>query len=307
MLNSDPRKTTYYIRKDGKVIFVRPSPILANNALTLNGRLMQCHGLLTYFAGTTGLDALKSKQYPEGHVVPNVITLERWEGQEPVTIDPYFPKKILNWKLTGKVIIEGIELRYAEHSSRDGENECYGIVHLKYDSITELDIDGPVVNIPEHENHPSLALEKYIVARKYKPQKELELARAFFDKMVDNDLINIYSIIFGEQVRMMLDPFPLDMVSSRSYSMTKVKLSSLKPTGTRWVECSRSIGPIIVDINPAPEEYPEWGEITVIEGKHRYLDAIERGEDTIWAWVGDLAKKKMSVVGTFDDGWFIFG
>lgn len=123
----------------------------------------------------------------------------------------------------------------------------------------------------------------------YQPKQELEQARAFIEKLWLNRFISFAQSIDEHQARSLLDPFPIDMVTSRMFFLREVKVSKLKPTGDRWVECSRSIGPILVDVNPVPDDYPEWGQCTVIEGKHRYLDAIQRGEDTILAWIGERA------------------
>ena len=40
------------------------------------------------------------------------------------------------------------------------------------------------------------------------------------------------------------------------------------------------------------------GPAIIIEGKHRWLDARERGEDRILAWVGDKALPFVSMVQT---------
>ena len=130
--------------------------------------------------------------------------------------------------------------------------------------------------------------------KNYKPLQELEKTRRFFNKMVNNGFVSLAETIDEHQVRCMLDPVEIDVVTSADFRLKEIDIAAVKPTGYRWVECSRSLGPIIVDVNPLGIE--EWGLLTVIEGKHRWLDAQERGEKTIWAWVGDEALKLMKEV-----------
>ena len=115
---------------------------------------------------------------------------------------------------------------------------------------------------------------------------EVEKINNFFDKMLKNKFMVLPSIVTKSQVESMLDPFPYSMAVSDAYHLQTIWIDDVEPTGMRFVKRSCSLGPIIVDYN---ESMPEFGEVLVIEGKHRWLDARKRGEKTIKAWVGDKA------------------
>ncbi len=125
----------------------------------------------------------------------------------------------------------------------------------------------------------------------YEPSPWLEAQAGYFDKAVKAEIIRIEPVIGDDQVQAMLDPVPVDVVASKHFHLKWIKISSVQPTGGRYLPCSRSLGPIIVDYNtlPGPLAKNVIGPAIIIEGKHRWLDARERGEDRILAWVGDKA------------------
>lgn len=121
----------------------------------------------------------------------------------------------------------------------------------------------------------------------------------FFGKMRDNfkqleanGFIKFADFITAEQVRMMLDPCWMDVVSSETYDLKEIPLESVKPMGVRFVPCSQSLGPIIVDLKPKELIWADsLPPVVVIEGKHRWMDAQERGDEKIMAYVGNEAMK----------------
>lgn len=125
----------------------------------------------------------------------------------------------------------------------------------------------------------------------YRPVPELEMVRDSVRKFADAGLIQYPSVIYRSQVLKVIDAVPYDVVSSERFVLREVPLDWAKPTGSRFVPCSRSVGPIIIDatadLHPM---FQRLGPVCVIEGKHRLLDAIERGRTTIQAWVGDKAE-----------------
>jgi len=121
----------------------------------------------------------------------------------------------------------------------------------------------------------------------------------FFGKMRDNfkqleanGFVKFADYVMAEQVRLMLDPCWMDVVSSESYDLKEIPLTSVKPMGERYMPCSQSLGPIIVDLKPKAIDWNnDLPPVVVIEGKHRWLDAQERGDKKIMAYVGNKAMK----------------
>jgi pantetheine-phosphate adenylyltransferase len=122
--------------------------------------------------------------------------------------------------------------------------------------------------------------------------------RGFFDKLVREGFVKYPEKVTAAQVRKMLDPFPFDVVSSETFLLREIPIESVRPTGNRYLPCSESLGPIIVDVNPDLMDaytFESLGPVIVIEGKHRWLDAKERGEESILAWVGEKALKELKL------------
>lgn len=113
-----------------------------------------------------------------------------------------------------------------------------------------------------------------------------------FKQLVDNGFVKFSDYVTAEQVRLMLDPCWMDVVSSESYDLKEIPLQSVKPMGGRYAWVSQSLGPIIVDLKP---KNLVWNDdlppVVVIEGKHRWLDAEEHGDKKIMAYVGNKAMK----------------
>lgn len=127
---------------------------------------------------------------------------------------------------------------------------------------------------------------------RWKKSSELESMRTFFKKMAQENFIRFAGTVTADEVRKMLDPFPYDVVVSQRFHLRQIPIRSVKPTGTRYLAESRSLGPIIVDANEVLIDTPygkDLGPAIVIEGKHRWLDAVDRGDPSIWAWVGEKA------------------
>jgi pantetheine-phosphate adenylyltransferase len=94
------------------------------------------------------------------------------------------------------------------------------------------------------------------------------------------------------QVRGMLDHCPMDLVVSKKFRLMEVETAKLRPTGRQYLPCSQSLGPIIVDANEVLSKHPVYtvpGPVIIIDGKHRWIEAMERGDEKILAWVGDKA------------------
>jgi pantetheine-phosphate adenylyltransferase len=117
--------------------------------------------------------------------------------------------------------------------------------------------------------------------------------REFFEKIHGNGFIQFAKTVTNSQVRRMLDDFAVNVIASKTFHLTNVPIDCLTPTGDRYLPYSRSLGPIIVDRKT--EELADYdykgrlGEFVIIEGKHRWLDAKDRGAESIWAWVGEEA------------------
>ena len=121
---------------------------------------------------------------------------------------------------------------------------------------------------------------------------KLDAMRTFFEKMAHENFIRFAGTVTAEQVRNMLDPFPYNVVVSEKYHLRPISIHSVQPTGDRYLSASQSLGPIIVDANEVLINTPygkDLGPAIIIEGKHRWLDAKDRGESKIWAWVGEKA------------------
>lgn len=113
-----------------------------------------------------------------------------------------------------------------------------------------------------------------------------------FNKLVSLGFVRFPETVMALQVRGMLDPFPYDVVVSDRFLLKRIKIDSVKPLGKRYVPMSQSLGPIIVDANTVMGDDTILGPLgpaIIIEGKHRWLDAKEAGEDTILAYVGEKA------------------
>ncbi len=117
--------------------------------------------------------------------------------------------------------------------------------------------------------------------------------RASFSKIAQNDFVRFAKTVSARQVRAMLDPFPYDVVVSETFHLREIPIDYVKPTGAKYLSQSESLGPIIVDANEVLDEF--LGPVIVIEGKHRWFDAKERGDTKIWAWVGEKALEKLGL------------
>ncbi len=94
------------------------------------------------------------------------------------------------------------------------------------------------------------------------------------------------------QVRAMLDDVPIDLIVSKKFKLMEVETKKLVPTGKQYMPCSQSLGPIIVEANEVLSKHPVYtvnGPVVIIEGKHRWIEAMERGQKTMLAWVGEKA------------------
>jgi pantetheine-phosphate adenylyltransferase len=110
--------------------------------------------------------------------------------------------------------------------------------------------------------------------------------RGHFRQLAKNGFISFAKTVTADQVREMLDPFPRDVVASEVFALTTIPIDMVRPIGERYIPCSQSLGPILVDVNEVMRDHYD-DPYLIIEGKHRWLDAKERGEGTIMAWVGN--------------------
>jgi pantetheine-phosphate adenylyltransferase len=118
--------------------------------------------------------------------------------------------------------------------------------------------------------------------------------KSFFKKAVDAGFFLYAPEVDEHQVRCMLDSIPIDLVVSKKFKLMEVETKKLRPTGKQYLPCSQSLGPIIVEANEVLENHPVYriptpGRVIVIEGKHRWIEAMERGDRTMLAWVGEKA------------------
>lgn len=129
----------------------------------------------------------------------------------------------------------------------------------------------------------------------YEPSEDIDKATRYFGKALEAGLIHINDAISAGQVRMMLDLSWFDPIYSRVFYLRNIPVDKVKATGNRHQSHTTSFGPIIVDINRT-DFLADKGPLLVVEGKHRYLDAIERGEKEIMAWVGEEAIAYLNTV-----------
>ena len=114
----------------------------------------------------------------------------------------------------------------------------------------------------------------------------------FFNILSKNKLVNCADVITCNQVKELLDPFPYDVVVSDTFHLREIPIDAVKPLGDRYLFRSLSVGPIVVEANSVigdDSELGQLGPVIIIEGKHRWLDAKDRGDKTIMAWVGKQA------------------
>jgi pantetheine-phosphate adenylyltransferase len=119
----------------------------------------------------------------------------------------------------------------------------------------------------------------------------------FFKQAVSWGFFQYAAEVDEHQVRGMLDPVPIDLVVSKKFKLMEVETAKLKPTGPQYLPCSQSLGPIIVEANEVLSKHPTYtvkGPVVVIEGKHRWIEAVERGDTKILAWVGEKAIPHLS-------------
>jgi pantetheine-phosphate adenylyltransferase len=121
--------------------------------------------------------------------------------------------------------------------------------------------------------------------------------RNFHDKCLENGFMSYADKVSANQVQAMLDFCNVEVISSETFHLKTIQIDSVTPTGTRFLPCSHSLGPIIVDLKTADlaaiDSNKILGDVVIIEGKHRWLDAKDRGETTIQAWVGEKAFEKL--------------
>lgn len=135
--------------------------------------------------------------------------------------------------------------------------------------------------------------DRFYLEKSIQSDQHLKNKDTFFDLLVNYGLIKVSSKVSGRKIKNLLDPFPINLVNSDYFELMEIPIESVKPIGDRFLPQSKSIGPIVVDINP------HWcnngflnnlGQVIIIEGKHRWLDLKEIGKTTILAWVGSKAK-----------------
>lgn len=123
--------------------------------------------------------------------------------------------------------------------------------------------------------------------------------RRFFDIIHRNGFISYAQTVTADQVRELLDPYPVEVIASETFYLKEIPIDAATPTGDRYLPQSQSLGPILVDLKTEEladyDAYDRLGKVVVIEGKHRWLDAKEAGYKTILAWVGEKALKELGL------------
>ncbi len=123
----------------------------------------------------------------------------------------------------------------------------------------------------------------------YKACPKIAKARTYFETCVNAGIFKLADTISGDQVRKTLDPYPIDVVTSDVFVLSQVAIKDIHVFDDRYQPHSTSVGPIMVDYG----QYAGIDGPMLIEGKHRLLDARERGEQTILAYVGDRALRML--------------
>lgn len=123
--------------------------------------------------------------------------------------------------------------------------------------------------------------------------------QSFHEKAVKNGFIKYAGTVTATQVKGMLDLEGVNVISSEKFHLREIDIESVTPTGYRYLPCSHSLGPIIVDLKTSDladiDVKKILGDAAIIEGKHRWLDAKDRGDKKIWAWVGEEAFKALNL------------
>lgn len=102
-----------------------------------------------------------------------------------------------------------------------------------------------------------------------------------FEKLVENKLITVAETIDRNQVLTLVsNKYTESMVVSEKFYLKTVKVNSFYES-KRYVRRSASFGPVIVDLGGS--------KAFIIDGAHRWLEAHNRGEKTMKAWVGEKA------------------
>lgn len=212
-----------------------------------------------------------------------------WSGVEQCVPHPVFDK------LAGKWHADDVAKKIKSNEPRRGI--VFGGTSPSHHPIIANDIEdipGRGIFMRSSSGH---TIEMEDLFNGYEPNVWLENQRAYFDKAMDAGLFQMAKKISAMQVRKMLDPVPFDVVASEVFHLCEIPISGVVPTGERYLPCSKSLGPIIVDVaNPGlPDNFKKKGPVLILEGKHRWLDARERGEKRIWAWVGERAMSHLGL------------
>jgi pantetheine-phosphate adenylyltransferase len=164
---------------------------------------------------------------------------------------------------------------------KDFEYEA-GLSQAKYESPPIENLKQIFLIPPKYLRCVSSSAVRGEPCVRYEPCEAIENARTRFDRCLNCGIIQLPETISGGQVRLMQDVFPVDVVSSEVFFLKRIDMSDVSIIGDRYCRRSNSVGPIMVDSGyPMSIDGP-----LVIEGKHRFLDAKERGESDILAYVG---------------------
>ena len=99
------------------------------------------------------------------------------------------------------------------------------------------------------------------------------------NRMREAGVIKMKPVITRQQIIQMFDQQAGKYMASETFMLKEIKIQGITINGRRHLKRSVSWGPVIIDMHE--------GHPFAVDGKHRILDAIDAGKDTIEAYVGD--------------------
>jgi pantetheine-phosphate adenylyltransferase len=229
------------------------------------------------FSKEQRLDMLKD-------VVPNEVIVDSG------SIKKYLKKLRNNYPDSEITLVRGIR------DVKDFEYEFnINVSHLEYpaiDNLKQVWLMPPknianVSSTKERQKIGLLSTSQHVIEMKdtvfYKNCPKINNARRYFEKCLKAGIVQLAKTITAAQVNKTLDAAPIDVISSDFFFLKEVDLEKIHVYESRYQTHSTSVGPVMID---DANVVGKTG-LLVIEGKHRFLDAKERGEKTILAYVGN--------------------
>jgi pantetheine-phosphate adenylyltransferase len=222
---------------------------------------------------------------PEGHIgVSSTAVKEQWSRY--------------GWDMTSHLVPDPVLKMMKVYQAKQTQSRLINTTSLSSHQIDLVDTNPPSIYGGVSPYNHNL---KYLEAEDLYDTMVLTSSkiRNFHKKIVKNGFVSYARTVTATQVQAMLDFCDVEMIASEKFHLRKIQIDSVTPTGTRYLPCSRSLGPIIVDLKTAElaalDTRKILGDVVILDGKHRWLDAKELGRTTIQAWVGEKAFEKLGL------------